>query len=59
MPRIAGDVLDSDTVVKILLGVLLVAVLLWAPNGLASIPFRRLPGVRWLLGLRRPRPRRR
>ena len=37
-----GDILDNDQVVQLALGVVVVVVLLWLPNGLASIDVRRL-----------------
>jgi len=42
---LSGDLLDSTTLVQLLLGVLVIVVLLWRPDGLASLPWRRLPLV--------------
>jgi sulfate-transporting ATPase len=42
VPTAFGDLLDNDRVVQLLLGVVVVAVLLWLPNGLASLDPRRL-----------------
>ena len=46
---ISGDLLDSPQLVQLLLGAIVVAVLLWLPNGLASVSLHRLPRLgRWL-----------
>jgi sulfate-transporting ATPase len=42
VPYLFGDILDNDQVVQLALGVVVVVVLLWLPNGLASIDLRRL-----------------
>ncbi len=41
----SGDLLDNPQLVQLLLGAIVVVVLLWLPNGLASIPLRRVPGI--------------
>ncbi len=47
---VSGDLLDNPQLVQLLLGAVVVVVLLWLPNGLASISLRRLPWLgRWLL----------
>jgi sulfate-transporting ATPase len=42
VPYLFGDILDNDQVVQLAIGVVVVVVLLWLPNGLASIDVRRL-----------------
>ena len=45
-----GTLLESQDAVQIGLGILLILVLIFVPNGLAGIPIARLPGVSKLLG---------
>jgi sulfate-transporting ATPase len=49
VPTAFGDLLDNDRVVQLLLGVVVIAILLWLPNGLASVDPRRLPVLGALL----------
>jgi sulfate-transporting ATPase len=46
LPVASGDLLENGRVVQLVLGVLVIGVLLWRPDGLASLGWRRMPLLR-------------